>query len=702
MNVIIPKADQPTFFALPKDVRDKINYWLPIVNRVSEGRGTCQSFEALGREMGIRPNTVKKKYYAAKNEGWRGLIDRRELGGDNSKVPSEFIPFWHSLVLENQRNTKKAWEKLARLWRERAPIPGYEGHPGYPNLPRGLGERNLNRPRYLPSKAAIVLARRGIAAARSFLPNAPQDVSHLRFLEYVVFDDVELDFLIVVRESPTPVKLRLIVAMDLCSRVILGYGVRPGLTRPDGVEDGLKLRDMKMVVARLLRTWGVPAEYPMHFIVERATAALPAATKTALAEISDGRIIVHDTSMIVGQVFEFRDKASGNSWGKAWLESFFNPLHGQLADLPGQKGRRYDLAPAELEGRKKELAMLVRAGRNMPIELRYQFRWPFLDPAEAVRELDSALQRLHTSEHRQLQGFDKVLLWKMNAADSWKHGAELAQWPELVGKVLTTQRYETPMERLERKRADASFVALPDCSLQRLMEEQKRVPFRNYQFAFEYQKEDYIYLPDDQLLARLEEEKHYLLWFHPQEMSVVYITRDAPHLGYVGKLTRFTRSRRGDLEAAKETLREKSRILAHALRSAQAPSVDRLRRRATDIAYNTEIVRNVSALEVEVDVIEPRAAAADGRAPQSVRTITSDMARRAEAIRIERADRDARRRAIDDLTDDDMIAAIGNGPAAPETDEDENGAEELSSYFRSDEPTQPATATTEYSDPSWP
>ena len=54
--------------------------------------------------------------------------------------------------------------------------------------------------------------------------------------------------------------------------------------------------------------------------------------------------------MVVGQVFEFRDKATGNSWGKGWLESFFNGLHSELADLPGQKGRRYDLAPAELEG----------------------------------------------------------------------------------------------------------------------------------------------------------------------------------------------------------------------------------------------------------------------------------------------------------------------------------------------------------------
>lgn len=689
MSALIPLSDHEIYNPLPARVKTQVEFWLALVTQIVAGteKGICAQIEQVAQQASVATKTLQKKYYAWKKKGWRGLINGRLLGKDLAQVPSEFVPFWHELVLSNQRNTAKAWERLERLWRERAPMPGYEGHPNWPKLPRGLGRGNLCRKRYLPSQAAIVMARRGLAAAREFLPHAPQDVSAIRFLEYVVFDDIELDFLIVVRESPTPVKLRLIVAMDLCTRVILGYGVRPGLTRPDGVEDGLKLRDMKMVVARCLRTWGIPTEYEMHFIVERATAALPNAAKTALAEISGGRIIVHDTSMIVGRVFEFRDKASGNSWGKAWLESFFNPLHGELAHLPGQKGRRYDLAPAELEGRKKELAMLVRTGRNLPIELRYQFQWPFLDPSEAIHELDAALQRLHTSEHRQLQGFDRIPLWRMNENDSWKHGAELAKWPELIGKVLMTQRFETPMERLQRKRAETTFESIPDCSLQRLMEEQKRVPFRNYQFAFDFQKEDYIYLPDDGLLARLEEDKYYLLWFHPQEMSIVYITRDRPHLGYVGKLTRFKRHRRGDLEAAKETLREKHRIFAHALAAAQGPKINSLRRRADDLTYSIEIARNVRALECEVDVIQPGEPNDSSRAPKSIRTITGDIAAREQVLRDAKADAREDRKLVCDLREmidppepedevlsDEECRAVFAAPP-PEEDERAHGSE---------------------------
>ncbi len=641
--IVISAADQPIFQGLSEARREKVNFWIPLVNALLGSEKPCQRFREVAQQARVSEATVIRKYYRARKEGWRGLLDGR--GVNAIKVPNDFIPFWHELVLKNKRVTSKAVARFVEMWRKREPIPGFAGHPNWPALP--FTERTLYRKKYLPPKAAVAMARQGIAAARAFLPHCLQDVSHARPLEYVLFDDVELDFLIVVRESPTPVKLRLIVAMDLCSRVILGYGVRPGLTRPDGVEDSLKLRDMKMVVGRLLRTWGIPVAYAMNFIVERATAALPDATKTALAEISDGRIITHDTSMIVAQVFEFRDKASGNSWGKAWLESFFNPLHGELADQPGQKGRRYDLAPAELEGRRKELAMLVRAGRSLPIELRYQFRWPFLEPAEAIRELDAALARLHSREHHSLQGFEKTLLWKMCESDSWKPGAELALWPDLIGRVLTTSRVETPMERLQRKLAEANFDPVADCSLQRLMEEQKRVRFESYQFAFEYQKEDFIYLPDDALLARLEHERHYLLWFHPQEMNVVYVTRDRPHLGYVGKLTRFTRQRRGDLEAAKQQLRETQRMFNHAVKAAQGPSVSRLRARAADLAHNTEIVRNSQALECEVDVVLPNDPAGPSAAPKSILTITDDIAVREQALRdLKKREQKARERTL--------------------------------------------------------
>jgi hypothetical protein len=655
-QIIIPPQDMPIYGHLPIKVQQDIDRWLPVINELLalNGKGVCKAFPRLAARLSasgpkVSTGTVARKYYEIVNGDpdqalWRLLINRAKCNGGNRHIPSEFEPWWHGLVLSNKRCTKKAYEMFVRMWHAGEPIPGFPVETRGRTIPKNLGISPRNLYRKQPPRSQITLARQGIAAARKFLPHVIQDVSQVRPLEYILFDDVELDFLIVVPESLTPVKLRLLVAMDLCSRMILGYGFRPGITRPDGVEDGLKLRDMKMLVARYLRTWGTPTAYRTTLVCERGTAAIPDADKAALAEISGGQIVVSDTSMVVGQVFEFRDKATGNSFGKAWLESFFNPLHSEMGHLPGQKGRRYDLAPAELEGRKKELAMLVRAGRRIPIEMRYQFRWPFKTGAEALQELDAALHRLHNTP-RELQGFDRVMLWRMNENDTWKPESELAEWPELIGRVQTDTRVETCAERFARLIADVERTEVPDCSIQRLMDEHASVRFMDYQFRFSRQGSDYVYLPSEAMIAHLEEGKNYILWFHPQDMSTVYVTRDRPHLGYIGKLTRFQQTRRGELEEAKAAIAEKTRVLSHALRAVQSTKIDTLRQRAEDIAANTEILRNVQAMEIEADVVTPGSRAVSVNAPATVRTITQDLMDRENAARRVKANERATNRA---------------------------------------------------------
>jgi hypothetical protein len=640
--IVVPTEDISTFDRLPEKAKKSVAFWRPLVNACFASKEpVTHALKSVAESHGIAFPTLRKKYYAAKKRGWRGLVNGRLVSHNKVSVAPEFLPYWHGLVLANQRDTKRAFSRFVTAYHRGDAIPGLPpAGERLAKLPRGYGQRNLIRPKYLPPKASIAMARQGIAAARAHLPHGPQDISHIRPLEYVLFDDVELDFLIVVPESPTPVKLRLIVAMDLCSRVILGYGVRPALLRADGVEDGLKLRDMKAVVARLLRTWGCPVAYQMHLICERGTAALPDAAKTALAEISGGMIVVHDTSMVVGQVFEFKDRATGNSWGKAWLESFFGSLHSELQDLPGQKGRRYDLAPAELHGRKQELAQLVRAGKRLPLELRLAFRLPFMTPAEALQELDNAFARLHARRDHNLLCFERAALWRLQPSDAPRPLAELPDFllDQSERLLWDNSQMESPMERFQRRLPDSGErSAVADCALQRLMEEQKRVRFMDLQFAFERERTDYIYLPPDALLPHLTEGEHYLLWFHPQEMSVVYVTRDRPHLGYVGKLTRFTAGRRGELEDAKAYLREKHRLFAHAQSKAQGPAIDRLRRRGDDLSANTEVINaHLRTLEVEVDVVSGSEQIAANAAP-SVQTMTADIADRKNAAAHQRS-----------------------------------------------------------------
>ena len=607
----IQPEELSVFDALPAEVQQHINRTLPVIQElfsVKSQKGIHKRKAA--RLLGVPFGTLNRWLGEVREEGWRALIDNRKLGTATRKVKPEFLPVWHSYVLSNQRNTKKAHQRLCMDAAQGKVIPGYADWTAWPSPPTGLSYDNLNKPCYRPTRAEVALGRQGISAARKFLPHCIQDVSELRPLELVAFDDVELDFMVQIPGLNTPVKLRMIVAFDICSRRVLGYGIRPAIPRPDGVEDGLKLRDMKAIVVRLLRTYGVPTEYPMCLLVERGTAAIPDALKQALAHVSHGQIVVSDTSMIGGKILEFRDKATGNSWGKAWLESFFNPLHGELAHLSGQKGLSYSRSPAELDGRRKELAQLVRTGRALSIEQRFELRLPFMSLEDAVTEFESALHRLDRrgeipGTSHNLQGFDRVQLWQATPNDVPKPVSQLPEFlMDRMENLLWSSRLESPHERWESKFPLVARKPVSESGLHVLLDDQRICRFVDYQFRFEVGGTQYIYLVNDALLPRLVENQKYVLWFHSQDMNQVYITRMAPHSGYIGKLTQFERKRRGDVEAAKEQLKQTKHILNIAQERVQDARLDKIQLGAADHAANAAIYNQAAQYESERSRLE--------------------------------------------------------------------------------------------------
>ena len=609
----IPLQDLSAFHALPQRAKDQIKALRPVFASLlaHSGRGIAAAFETAARAHNLSEGFVRTTFYKVRASGWRGLINGRFLSKGIASLDPQFRAYWHGLVFEYQRNSKKAFDHFHAAYVRGDVIPGLPpAAQRSAQLPPGLSLRNLRRS--MPSKIAQTLARRGVAAAKAMILTGPQDVSAIRPLEYVLFDDVELDFLITVPGELRPVKLRLIVAMDLCSRVILGYGLRPAVEREDGTQDGLKLRDMKAVVARLLRTWGVPCDYDMHLICERGTAAIPDADKAALAEISDGRIIVHDTGMIVGQVFAWADKATGNSWGKAWLESSFNILHNELQMLAGQKGRRYDLRPAELHGRTNALATVERIFAKLPGA---NFQRPFLSLQEAIAEIDDAFARIHARRDHKLLCFDEVAMWAVQDGDAFRPEWELPDTLRPVAaSLLWRTEKESPIWRFRRNLpAVESRLAIPESALQRLMDEHKRVAFVGMGFAFTHERIDYVYLPPETMLPHLQEGASYVLWFHPQDMGHVFVTRDRPHLGYVGIMKKFTAGRRGDLDDAKEYLRTQKSRMAAAVREVQTVSTARLRAAGDMLAHNAGETHaqldRLAALEMETDLHTPGNAA---------------------------------------------------------------------------------------------
>jgi hypothetical protein len=636
MTFSIP-ANDPSWLRLPDSVRRDATAWAAVLNAVHAADNRAAAIRAAARtHRGFSRKNIIARYYRVRREGWKACVNWSKVSGRKG-LPALFVEHWIKLNESFQRDLsgRRALDRLKQQFRRwaagdhTAAVPGFKQCPKLvAGLPRGCSHGNLMRIlKARQSQAESILARRGIAAARAHLPNVPQDVSDIRPLEYVVFDDVEVDFLISITGSTAPVKIRLLVAMDLCSRVILGFGVRPAVTRPDGVEDSLKLRDMKCVVARFLSKWGYPLDYRMTFIVERATATLKEGDIAALHEISNGQIHVSLTSMIAGSVFEFRDRATGNSWGKAWLESFFNWLHNELGDREGQKGRRYDLAPAELHGRTRELALLMRAGQRMPLALRQQLRVPFMSGAEALQEISAAFAKANDRTDHALQGHDEIQLYRVDPEHPWRPREELPLLAIRLGldvaalsqRAEWSSRMESPNERLQGRIAQVSRQEVGPAALHRLMDEHRRVKFSDFQFSFDYQGKEYIYLPGDALCVRLEHEDSYLAWFDPADLSVIYLTRDFPHRGWIGEVKLFRRTRRGELEEKKEALAATKHALARAAGLVGSRHPEKFDSALARAEQNIEVIRNVAALEIEVDVATPLSGAEpDGReAPAS-------------------------------------------------------------------------------------
>lgn len=664
----IPARDMHAFHGLPMSVQEIVEAQRDVFGELlaiheTKSEGIAAAFHRLAAVTQWSEGHIRTTFYEVLRIGWRALVNGRHMRKNYCARHPDFREWWHGLVLSHQRNSAQAHRAFSRKFFAGEIIPGVippAQRKG--TLPQGLSWGNLLHD--LPPPEDLALARRGFAAMKADVLTGPLDISHIRALEYILFDDVELDFLVTVPGVMKPVKLRLIVAMDLCSRVVLGYIVRPAIEREDGTQDGLKLRDMKACVALLLRQWGVPMAYKMNLVCERGTAALPDAVKRALAEISDGQIVVHDTSMIVGQVFAWADRATGNSWGKAWLESSFNLLHNTLQALPGQKGRRYDLAPAELHGRKQQLATVNWIAERVP---GVNFTRPFLDLREALTHLDDAFARIHIRQDHALGFFEAVMMWRITPEDAFRMDTELPENLRPVAATLDWKSFpESPLMRFRRLvPPDEERASIHASAFSRLMEEQKRVVFEKGGFKFDFQKTAYTYVPDPRDAVHLRDGQHFILWFHPQDMQSVYVTRDKPDLGYVCCMARFTAGRYGDTEDAQSYIAEQKRKQAAIAQRVRQAGLPRLRADGAALAENNE--RAAAALDdmaaIESEAVTERPGPAGG-------TVMSASVTAMSAGRERTASARCSSRKLDAMGDAALEAANARRPAASHEHED--------------------------------
>jgi hypothetical protein len=404
MILTLQPSDLDEYAKLPSKWRTQLDAVMRVLKQWSGGQLTKAEAQ---RTLGVSRATFDRKVAAVKDHGWRGL-------GPNYKgavsLPDEVVSHWQKLIEQNQRKTAPAYRVLIRQWRERHPIPGYTGHPGWPNLPRGWDQRNLYR--YQPTKLEMSALRHGLSRATSL--HAPKVLSTrvgLWHLSHIVWDDVWLDVKTHLLTQRKPCRVLQIGALDLLSGSRFHYGQRPQLLRADGTRASLTESDMRFALASQLYTYGISPR-GTKMVIEHGTAAIRDNVRDILTR-GLGDLIGFDESGMTGKLQAIAGMYDGKGGGgnfrhKAALESLHNYMHNEFAALPGQTGHDRD-EPEFLQVMEREHEWLHRIASRVNPQLLAKLRSPFLEyHSEFVPVAAEILKRINERTDHDLEGWAEL------------------------------------------------------------------------------------------------------------------------------------------------------------------------------------------------------------------------------------------------------------------------------------------------------
>lgn len=441
---------------------------------LTTGRNALKVQPACRKALEVYPQFEPLKTFRGKFDLWRQrgdwmvLVDRARAGADWQEgtrgLPEAFLDYVAKRMSTFKRGdaAEQAILSLHRQWRtgkthdgRLEPVPGYDPLPdGTPwvqrnvqLLPEGWSSDNIRqqlKKRAKFTKAQKALAHHGIAAARSHLPQTHGTRVGLRFLELVQFDDVRCDFRIFDTDSGQVNDLWLLVARDVATSMLLGFGMRPARARDDGSQEHLKLQDMKQLAGWLLETYGLPP-YRMTWKIEHGTATLSEASALALGElVGTERLQVSYSAMIGGQSpAGYAERGVGNSKGKAMLESLNRLTHMLTSPFPGQIGQTYGHRPAEATAREREAAEIWQSHRP---EDRAELRYPFLTIPQARARLFEVFAIQNQRTDHTMEGFEQIAEWYDAEAGQWRPASTAPSGNDFP----TRARRESPVERAAR------------------------------------------------------------------------------------------------------------------------------------------------------------------------------------------------------------------------------------------------------------
>lgn len=509
------------FGRLPGDVKREVLALGALMREIKAARFTRPACAAIAQRMqgrrGMSAETLRKTF-----ELWRlpaygaaALIDHRKCGTPANHgacgvigctaprqrgLSQELIEaFWARCATNDKQGIREGWERMITALASGAPlVPGVTWQtlhlslfPGLPlpsrcpwsisHPPPGWSQSNFTRHKLARSVFAAI--KKGGSAAWNETPDVRMDLSELRFLEAVVFDDHRLDFEVMTWDDRGKVQITELwglFAMDVATGAVIDFGLRPKIQRADGTTEGLTMRDMQHLIAHILATYGYPTGYRMQLIVENAAAAVSSHTEQLLHSRSHGQVIVRRTGVHAGDfVVRGFPERWGGPRGKSWLESWFHPLDIALGDVKGQMGSNYTRKPGDHDGRVKiaeRLAAVITAFPDLAHKLSGPLHWS----GDAHHLISAAIQALNDRTDHEMKRHRQVIEWRWSEGDTHpKPMAATRDTPAHICREIEsfsalpadarealinnygTTRMESPAEKVRRLHNPAHFAAIP-------------------------------------------------------------------------------------------------------------------------------------------------------------------------------------------------------------------------------------------------
>jgi hypothetical protein len=540
--------------------RDRINLFLFCFGQMEAAHTMVREVQALAFRFrhlnGYSEGNIIAAYYAWKKGGWYALVRKYKVNA--SPLPPEFLEHWRALCEQNGRSIIKAMEKLYRAWFAGEAIPGYgelqadrrTRAPGTwidwwhrtrpeedaprtcPGTPEGWSKSTLYENG--PTKIERTWATLGLAAVRTMLPSLIRDTGKLLPLQLLTMDDFETDQEVLALNPRTRqwqvTKVTGIAVMDVATRRIIAVLMKPRFKDEDGTLKAITRAEVRFLVYQVLRDYGIPAT-GMTFLVENAAAAITTELDLTLRNLFGGRVGVTRTGLIHDKVFSngFMERG-GKPWLKGWIESFFNLMHNEAAELPGQKGANYLVQPGDHAMKVQYTEHLIGQGERDArlTEAQIQrLQLPFKSSDELIAfYIDTIFARIENRVTHKMQGFEVLKRWRRSEHDTWHEWEEIGsttpderemlQWFPREQRESSRMRWDRLFPQVTLERPAARVLAM-------LLLTPKLVKMRKTGVTLTHNGQGYSFADKRALQLRIPEGTEVLCYFDPYRPQWVHI-----------------------------------------------------------------------------------------------------------------------------------------------------------------------------------